>query len=229
MQNENLSLVGKFFRNKWVWLVIAIDIVVIVCVIALAINEATKNAIISFEITPIDSTITVNGDSSYHNGSFQFHPGTYEINISHEGLDSKNFTVELDANSNAAITTFLSSGGDFGFYRFRNNYSSYLLLDRIAALDDNKTTDKDTSAEEFINKFQYEYSKFSNDLPVTYSEYDENNILKKYITIRAKDDCVYTLCLEATIFDEEEKDMVIPMLEDAGFDIKEFEIEYELH
>ena len=226
MQNENLSLVGKFFRSKWVWLAIAVDVIIVIAIVVVIIYNATKSAIISFEIAPIDATITVNGDSSYHNGSFQFHPGTYEISISHEGLDSKNFTVELDANSNAAITTFLTSEGGFDFYKLKDNYSSFLMLARIAASDDNKTTDKDTSAEEFIEKFQYEYSKYSNDLPVTYSEYNEEGRLKKYITIRAKYDCMFTLCLEAIVFDEEEKKMVVPMLENAGFDAEEYEIEY---
>ena len=226
MQNENLSLVGKFFRSKWVWLAIAVDVIIVIAIVVVIIYNATKSAIISFEIAPIDATITVNGDSSYRNGSFQFHPGTYEINISHEGLDSKNFTVELDTDSNAAITTFLSSEGGFDFYRLKDNYSSFLMLARIAASDDNKTTDKDTSAEEFIEKFQYEYSKYSNDLPVTYSEYNEEGRLKKYITIRAKYDCMFTLCLEAIVFDEEEKKMVVPMLENAGFDVEEYEIEY---
>lgn len=150
MQDGSVTPIGNFFRNKWVRFVLVIDILAIIGIIAIIIYNLTKNSIINFTIAPIDATITVNGNSSYHNGSYQFHPGTYEVVISHDGLDSKTFTVELQDNSNAAITTFLSGSDNFDFYRLKDNYSSYLALERIAAASDNQTTDHDTSAEAFI-------------------------------------------------------------------------------
>lgn len=150
MQDGSVSPIGNFFRNKWVRAILAVDILAIIGIVTVVIYNLTKNAIIDFTIAPIDATITVNGNSNYHNGSFQFHPGTYEVTISHESLDLKTFIIELQPDSDVAITTFLSEDGIFDFYKLKDNYSSYLMLERIASPNNNQTTDHDTSAEEFI-------------------------------------------------------------------------------
>ncbi|RYC75003.1 hypothetical protein [Candidatus Nanosyncoccus alces] len=150
MQDGSVSPIGNFFRNKWVRAILAVDILAIIGIVTVVIYNLTKNAIIDFTIAPIDATITVNGNSNYHNGSFQFHPGTYEVTISHESLDPKTFIIELQPDSDVAITTFLSEDGIFDFYKLKDNYSSYLMLERIASPNNNQTTDHDTSAEEFI-------------------------------------------------------------------------------
>lgn len=233
MQNEGVSPLKAFFQNKWVRLVLVIDVIIIVAIIGVLIYNLTKNAIISFTIAPIDATITVNGNSSYSNGSFQFHPGTYEVVISHDNLDSKTFTIELQPNSNVAITTFLTEDGNLDFYELKDNYSSYLMLTRIASSSDNQTTDNDTSAEAFITRFQEAYSLYSSELPVTYSEYATDDrgrsYLANYISVRAKHDCSYTLCLEAVLFKEDDRPMVNKMLEEAGFNVEDYEIKYRIY
>lgn len=223
-----MSPIGSFFRNKWVRLILIVDILAIIGIIAIIIYNLTKNSIINFTIAPIDATITVNGNSSYHNGSYQFHPGTYEVVISHDGLNSKTFTVELQDNSSAAITTFLSGSDNFDFYRLKDNYSSYLALERIAAASDNQTTDHDTSAETFIADFQRNYNLYSAQLPATYSEYDEKGKLTKYISVRRNDNCSITLCLEALVNNEDDKILANSLLQGKGFNLKDFEIEYKV-
>ena len=150
MQDESISPIRGFFRKKWVIITLAVNVVIIVGVVAIAIYNSTKNAIIKFAIAPIDATIAVNGNDSYHNGSYQFQPGDYEVTISYEGLDSKIFNINLQPNTTIAVTTFLSENGNFDYYTYKDNNSSYLMLTRIASSSDNQTTDNDTSAEEFI-------------------------------------------------------------------------------
>lgn len=224
-----MTPIGNFFRNKWVRLILIIDVLIIIGVIAIIIYNSTKTAIIDFTVAPVDSTITVNGDSSYHNGSFQFHPGSYEVVISHDGLDSKTFNIELQANNNAVVTTFLAKDGNFDFYELKDNYSSYLMLERIASSSDNQTTDHDTSAEEFIADFQRNYKLYSTELPVTYSEYGDDGKLSKYISVRANHDCIITLCLKAIIRSESDEALVDAMLIGAGFNLEDFEIEYKTY
>lgn len=228
MQDGSVSPIGSFFRNKWVRLILIVDILAIIGIIAIIIYNLTKNSIINFTIAPIDATITVNGNSSYHNGSYQFHPGTYEVVISHDGLDSKTFTVELQDNSNAAITTFLSGSDSFDFYRLKDNYSSYLALERIAAASDNQTTDHDTSAEEFIADFRRNYNLYSTQLPATYSEYDDNNELVKYISVNKSDKCNITLCIKALMNSESDRTLADSLLQGKGFNLEDFEIEYKV-
>ncbi len=229
MQDGSVTPIGNFFRNKWVRLILIIDVLIIIGVIAIIIYNSTKTAIIDFTVAPVDSTITVNGDSSYNNGSFQFHPGSYEVVISHDGLDSKTFNIELQANNNAAVTTFLAKDGNFDFYELKDNYPSYLMLERIASSSDNQTTDHDTSAEEFIADFQRNYKLYSTELPVTYSEYGDDGKLSKYISVRANHDCIITLCLRAIIRSESDEALVDAMLIGAGFNLEDFEIEYKTY
>lgn len=229
MQDGSVTPIGNFFRNKWVRTVLVVDVIVIIVIATVAIYNSAKNSIINFTVTPIDSTITVNGDDSYHNGSFQFYPGSYEIVISHSGLDSKTFNIDLQSNSSAAITTFLAKNDSFDFYQLKDNYPSYLMLERIASSSDNQTTDHDTSAEEFIADFQRNYSLYSNELPVTYSEYDDSGKLSKYISVRENHNCIITLCLKAVVHSENDEALVNALLIGAGFNLEDFEIEYEIY
>lgn len=235
MQNEGVSPLKAFFQNRWVRLVLVIDVIAIIAIVAIIIYNSTKNAIISFTIAPIDATITVNGNSNYHNGSFQVHPGTYEVVISHDNLDSKTFTVELQPNSNVAITTFLANGGNFDFYELKDNYSSYLMLERIASAGDNQTTDNDTSAEAFIKKMEYNTELYQKELPIDHTEYTlsgNRGTMAYDITIRQalnKDSCTKYLCIEAFMILTDNKELVNSMLKDAGFNLEDFEVEYKIY
>ena len=162
MQDGSVSPIKAFFLNKWVWLILAIDIAAIILIIIISVNKATETAIINFNVTPVDATITINGRDGYENygqpiegnknsdRSYSLKPGTYEIQISHPDLDTKTFNLNLESNTNTTVTTFLSKDGDFYFYTLRDNLSSFNRLTSIASAKDNQTIDQDTSAEAFI-------------------------------------------------------------------------------
>ena len=164
MQEGDISLVGKFFRNKWVILTLFINVVIIIFIIIIIINKATQTAVLNFTITPVDATITVNGSGGYENTGqalendqnsgrfYSFTPGTYEIQISHPDLDTKIITVDLKPNSNTTVTTFLSKDNDLYFYTLKDNSGSFYRLVSIASASNNQTTDHDTSAESFISQ-----------------------------------------------------------------------------
>lgn len=241
MQDGSVSPVGRFFRNKWVWLILAIDIAVVIFIIVISVNKAAETAIINFNIAPVDATITVNGKGGYENigqpiegdrnsdRSYSFKPGNYEIQISHPDLDTKTFNLNLEPNTNTTITTFLSKDNGFYFYTLKDNLGAFYRLAEIASAGDNQTTDHDTSAEAFITNFQEQYNLYTTELPVAYSEYNEKGELIKYVTVRAGAGCAITLCLEATIFDKNDKNIALKLLEEAGFNVEDFEIEYKIY
>lgn len=241
MQDGSLSPVGKFFHNKWVWLVGAIDIIIIIIIIAISIDEAAKTATISFNIAPIDATITVNGSGGYKNSGealdsnnnsgevYSFRPGTYEIQISHADLDTKTFIVDLEPNSNITITTFLSKDGDFYYYTLKNNYGSFYRLASMASADDNQTTDHDTSAADFVADFKRNDELYHTQIPASYAERDKDGNLEKYVSIIKSDNCAITLCLIATISNDSEKPLVESLLQGKGFNVEDFEIEYKYY
>lgn len=235
MQDGSVSPVRNFFRNKWVLLVLAFNILAIVIVVVLYSIDSSKNAGISFSITPLDAEIKVDGKGGYNNSGEAYYvtPGTHEIQISYGDLTPKIFTIDLLSNHSITITTFLSRDGDFYFYTLKNNIGSFNMLAEIASAGDNQTTDQDTSAEAFIADFQRNYNLYQNDLPVTYSEYDYDEygrrVLSKYLTVRQSYSCDITLCLEAVIEKEDEKDQIELLLRDAGFNLEDFEIGYRIY
>lgn len=229
--NDTLSPVQLFFRNKWVRLFLAFDVLLLLTLIGTIIWHATKVSTISFNIAPIDATISVNGNTDYHNGQYSITPGTYEVTISHEGLQSKSFTVDISPQHVNSITTFLS-GEDFDFYELRKNYMSYKKLEEIASAAQNVTTDHDTSAESFIKRFQENYDAFTTKLPIEYHEsdgYGQTLEILKNITIAAKYNCELTLCAEAFIVGTDDEDFVQSLMEDKGINVEDFEIEYHFY
>lgn len=234
MQNDViLSPVQIFFRNKWVRLFLVVDIILIFALIGVFVWQTTKTSTISFNITPLDSTISINGKNNYSNGQFSITPGTYEITISHDGLESKKLNATIEPKQIFSLSTFLSDKEKtFDFYKLRTNYMSYKKLEEIASSENNITTDHDTSAEQFIQKFQENYSAFSTKLPIDYYEskgYGQTLEILKNITFKAKYDCNNTLCIQALVVGSDSEDYVNKILEEKGFNVEDFEIEYKFY
>ena len=229
MQDEIIPPIRAFFRNKWVRAVLVVNVVVIVAVVIFFVIDSMKTAVLELNVTPLDSQISVNGNTSYSNGKFRMFPGVYEVVVSYPGLDSKAFTVDLSHQDAGAVVTFLSAGGDFYHYRLKDNYEDFTALSKIAMAGNNQTTDHDSSAEDFIADFQRNYYLFTTQLPATYSEYDNDNNMTKYVTVRSDDGCEVTLCLKAVLFDEQDKIIVPNLLQGKGFNVKDFEIKYEIY
>lgn len=199
------SRLGDFFHNRWVRLVIILDIIILAVIIAVIIYNVTKTAVIVFDIAPVDATISLNGDSSYTNDTYEVHPGTYEVTISHPDLDTKVFSVNLEPHATTKVITFLSASGNFDFYEYEDHLDSYEKLASIASASDNQTTDHDTSAEGFLAE-QAVKNRVSSVLPVSFPicdgpatrtncdsvildyEYSEGCGWKKCIVIQARGD-----------------------------------------
>ena len=227
---NSLSPMQIFFRNKWIRLILFVDIVLLLTAIALLIWQSTKVSTISFNVAPINSTIAINGNQNYRNGQYSITPGTYNVTISHEGLESKNFTVDIAPQSVATISTFLSDADHtFDFYKLKKNYSSYAKLEEIASSADNMTTDQDTSAETFITRFQEDYEALTTKLPIDDSEtiYDDGFYeIKNSINVIAKNDCVYTLCLQVHTLNGNNEESIKSLIRAKGFNVEDFQIEY---
>lgn len=229
MQDGSVAPIKAFFRNKWVILTLIFDVALIIFTAVLAIMDANKESVITFNIVPSNAQIAVNGKSGYSNGSYRFLPGVYEITVSYPDLNTKTFTTELKKHDIATITTYLHQDGNFDYYRLRENLGDFITLSQIAAVGYNQTTDQDASAESFIADFQKNYELYSSVLPVTYSEYDNNGKLIKYLSARASYSCDITLCLKANIYNTDDKALINAMLADAGFNVEDFEIEYKIY
>ena len=228
-----LSPAQIFFRNKWVRLIIAIDIIALIVLGLVLIWQTTKVSTVNFDITPLDSKISVNGNHSYQNGQYSLTPGSYEITISHESMTPKTFTVNIAPDTIVSVTTFLSDQDQtYDYYKLREHYMDYEKLAQIASSANNLTTDQDISAESFIAKFQKDYTDFSTKLPIEYREsegYGQDLSIQKNITLKAKYDCNYTLCVQALVVGTDDESFIKSLLTDKGFNTEDFEIEYKFY
>lgn len=236
MQNDgNNSPVKAFLRNKWVRIILIINVLAVVFVAAFLIWNSTKTAIISINVSPTDAKIQLNGQGEYHNGSYKVHPGNYTVSINRDGFITKTFNLDLKSNYDTTLTTYLvDEKNDFSLYTLKDNYGSFQKLAQIASKGNNFTTDQDTSAEDFVEKFTQNLELYQNELPLLWGEWkmsDMGSQTEKYMSIEANysSDCQKKLCFKATMAMMVDKDLAQNLLLSKGFDINYCEIKYEVN
>ena len=234
MQDDiSASPLKVFFRQKWVRIILCLNVVVVLVLIGIAIYNSTKSAIIVFDVTPVDAKISINGSTGYTNGTYRLNPGVYKIEISYEGLDSKSFELDLTDQSSMFFSTFLSADGgkDFSFYEERANYNSAQKLFSIASSENNQTYDNDVTAEQFVNEYGATVEAFNNELPIVESlreSPDAGGRLLSILSIRQEESCIkYTCVLVSGFGFPDVKERANKKLEETGIDMKYLEVKYE--
>lgn len=229
------SRLKDFLNQRWVKAVFLIDILAIIVIVGILIWNATKTAMVTFSVAPLDAVVTLSGQGDYQNGTYKVHPGKYTVAISHDGLETKTFNLELKSGDVATLTTFLTGAeNNLDFYELKNNYTSFQKLAEIASADNNKTTDHDTSAEDFIVKIQQLQDFYSTNLPFEYSEYgnseDGRTTLKYGITVRTsnEDACQKFLCIKA-VGKNVDQAFIGQLLTERGFNLEDYEVYYQLY
>lgn len=231
-EDGSISPLRAFFRNKWVWAILIIDVIAVFGIIGVLIWQATKVSTIIFNVAPIDATISVNGNTNYTNGQYSITPGTYEINISREGLEAKTLSVDIEPHYVVTVNMFLSGAdNNFEFYKWKDNYGSYQELKSIASSENNITTDQDVSAESFISDFEQTMS-IMNVLPIKGYVYADPSIHSATagFAIRdgqSKEGCERTACLLVNYYGEDYEEAVIEKIKDAGYNPMDYQILYE--
>lgn len=230
--NGSVSPIRAFLRNKWVRLILIIDVIAIITVIGVIVWNATKSTMINFNVTPIDAKIQIDGSGEYSNGSYRVHPGTHEITISHDGLVTKTFTLDLQSGYNTTLTAFLSGeGNNFEFYELKDNYASFEQLAAIASADNNITTDQDTSAEQFIQDIEYALSILEI-LPIrgyVYVDSQPNNSPAGFAILDGlnEEKCEKVACLLVNYVREGAESAIMKKIEETGYDPVDYQIIYE--
>jgi len=231
MQNSSASPLREFFHNKYIWIFWVIDIIAIITIVIAIIQQSTKVSKIYFDITPIDAKISVNGNEHYSNGQHDIAPGKYTIDISHDGLKTKTLSIDVEAHSYTNITTFLNdTDNSFDFYRQRNNYNSFLRLKDIASAENNTTTDKDTSAQDFIANYTQILS-IADILPLNeylYSEPGGGSTGGFSIENgQNRKECTLSACLLVRYYGKDYESAVIDKIKEANYDPNDYQIIYK--
>ena len=82
--------------NKIRITLIAVAAVLLISAIAAITINANRNARLTIIVTPVDSTIQING-KQFNNGTTDRFPGEVEIKVSHDGLDDKVIKLNLES------------------------------------------------------------------------------------------------------------------------------------
>ncbi|MBP5656435.1 hypothetical protein J6X15_02520 [Candidatus Saccharibacteria bacterium] len=232
MRDRNNSPLQEIFHNKYILAFLIIDIIAIVALVGIFVNRATKVSSINFNVTPVDATISVNGDKHYSNGQYDIAPGTYKVVISHDGLDTKTMTVDIGARDYANVTVFLADADhNFDYYKLQNSYESYRKLKAIASAENNITTDKDASAQDFIADFERAMS-IVDELPIKGYVYSEPsaNMSTGGFTIENglyKKQCTQSACLIVRYYGKDYEKEVLKQIKQAGYNPDDYQLVYE--
>lgn len=228
------SPLKSFFRNKWVRIFLILDILIVIAFIVIIIINTTKTSTITLDVTPLDAKIQLNG-IGYQNGTVAITPGTYEVKISRDGLDSKSFSVTLETGDNLTVAAFLKSGADdFSFYKLKENLDSFFELENIASANNNQTYDKDSSAEAFITYYRGIYNTLNRKFPIEHQEYSETangRELVKDITIKPvyDEECKTSTCIRAFMLGTDDKDYIKSLIEKKGLKVEDYEVYYKVY
>lgn len=235
MHEGFLSPLQLFIKQKWVRALLLLNAIVIIIILIIVIINTAKTSIVSFNVTPIDATISVNGNTNYENGDYSFMPGSYTITISHSQLDTKTIQIDIPSHHDIKISVFLSnSENDLSFYTQKDNLKSYEKLREIASSNNNITFDHDKSAEQFISYYQENY-KIYEMLPIidfTPSQYGKSGGVRyetDTLTIadgRTLTECSTIMCLYITDTSGEKEKFALSVIEKNGFDPKAYQIIY---
>lgn len=192
-------------------LVIVIPIAIIVPVIFLIISIG-KSATLNILVTPLDSTVSING-ANYANGTYRFFPGEVSVKIEHEGLDTKEYNIELKSSTTTLLYDYLSSGEDFSYYE--SHPADYKALKFVY----------DDTALDFINKRERANS-ITDILPLNAIKYYPPTNYKIIVKNASQEsNCTSLVCLK--IFDDSDGRFAsADLLREYGYDINDYQVFY---
>ena len=198
----------KYRKIIIIVLAIAIFIPVVITIVNLC-----RTSTLSVLVTPLDSTISINGQT-YKNGTYRFFPGVVSVKIEHPDLDTKEYELELKPFSTILLYDYLISDHDFSYYSsHKDDYEALKFV-------------HDEDALEYINH-QEAANDITEILPINtlkQSPSGYNRVTIKNASSESK--CTSTVCLKITD-DSENHSASSNVLEDYGYSIDDYQVFYE--
>lgn len=177
-----------FIKKSWL---IVLDIIIIVIISILFILKSLKSSTIILLIAPSSATVSIDNKIYPTNGAFNLFPGTHNVKISADNLQTKEFTLTLRKNSIQKLYSYLEQTD--------NNISFYISNPAEGSLLSNFNNSSDYL--DTFYSYQDSLQLFLSKLPFAYS--DQNN--KMFIISKgdAENELVMTNINNASIDDVE--------------------------
>ena len=124
--------------NKKKIVIISVSVLATIAVTLTFLN-ILKSAQLSILVTPLDAKILIN-NKEFKNGTYRFFPGEVSVKIEKEGMETKEYSIELKRNHTETLYDYLIGLGDNKFDAYNHNLADYNALKLIAG-DDEKSAD----------------------------------------------------------------------------------------
>ena len=203
-------------KKKKILLITGGVIALIVLISAIfMIIESRKSATLEIMVAPISAKVSIDG-KVYKNGTYKFEPGRVEVTITMDGFDSKEETLDLQANVTTKLYTYLMpSDGTFGWYL--EHEEDQMILNTIG----------DTEASENSKTYVEKYPIITA-LPIIYANYDEKwNYTEFRIDGGGFDDCEKSFCIKITDSTGGNYERALGLIKEKGFNPEDYEIIYK--
>ena len=206
-------------QHKIVSLVVFLNVVALLIIVLVIVIQNMKTASVDIMVTPINATVELNGKKYENFETSNIAPGRYTVKISMEGMQTKEYGIELmDGGFERIWTYLLDDNGGFDYYM--NHPDDATILSDIA--DSN------------VRNFLADYNKLTSIkdvLPLQLSNtFDENatEIISVSVRWGAEDECnekAYCLIIHDLTGKNTEK--ALQLIRDAGFNPNDYELVYE--
>ena len=207
-------------RHKIVSVVILLNLILIAVVIAVIVMHNAKTATVDIKVAPLEAEIRLNGQRYDNFQSYDVLPGEYRVEISMEGMETKEYDITLENNGFERIKTYLV-GVDGGFDYYLRHPEAEAVLAQVI-------DDSDTVAKEFVEKYE-SVSAIADILPYNYDAYVDNYAyyVNYEIAKDERDDCRKIVCLRILDYTGGNEQAAINTIIEQGFNPDDYEIVYE--
>lgn len=219
MNNENLgSLLSKHFRPIMLSVGVIIVISIIIIIALIIQNNQPSKTYLTIGVAPSEATILINGQE-YHNGSYEFKPGTYEALISADGFTPKTLSLEVKNHETTPFATYLFNEQE-GLAYFEKSAADLAILATLS----------DPEIKEFMNAYNQKIT-IRDHLPLD-ATYDlsaqsgtpGNDLYKQTISDGSTDPrCSRAFCLLASGYRLNEN-ALREAVENLGYNFNDYEV-----
>lgn len=203
---------SRFVKFLKKWGIAIVDVAIVVVIATIFAAQSLKSSILEILVAPTFATVKINGEIYPSSGSFAVFPGTYDVEISAEGFETKELTLNLEKDSIQKLYTYLNDeDGQLSLYaKFPDNIS---LLQLVG----------DNDSKEFLDWYSVK-----DILPIYYQTEDTDidqykNIFISYETENCKEQ---PFCLSIHDAFNGNYDFAISLIKEYGYDPSDYEILY---
>lgn len=206
-------------RHKIISCLLLVNVIAIVVLVVAIIIHNAKTVTVDIYVVPSDAKIELNGRTYENFVSHDVFPGTYHVKISMDGMQTKEYDLELKEGDLGRIWTYLlDENGGFSYYLTHAGDES--MLEEVAT---------DEKALNFIAEYQ-RVASIEDELPIEYDAYTEGfaNYIKFDIELDNREDCPKIRCLKIVDGTGGNEQTAKNLIRDYGYNPDDYEISYEV-